>query len=453
MAVDSHRDRGEYIPRNIQSDPLLAEAFGRPHPGSESLQRHPVDAGALEAQKDTAPQPPEDPWRDPASPAALGAPALTRPPPPAASAGRLGVREVLFGRQVSVKALMMLAVVALVIALAGGWVGRTTAEVADAFTTSKVTVSAAGDPGPSAGRIATVAAAVADAVVTVQAVSDRDGSLGSGVIVDGRGYIVTNNHVISEAARNPSRYTMTVVFNDGKKVPASLVGRDPKTDLAVLKVDNVDNLTVARFGDSEKLQVGDEVIAAGAPLGLRSTVTQGIISALHRAVPLPREGSATDTVIDGVQTDASINQGNSGGPLIDMNAQVVGINTAGKTLSGSASGLGFAIPINEVKTVAKTLIRDGKIAHPTLGVTATTVSNSVTSGAQITKVKPDGPAEKAGLQLNDIVVKVGDRTVASADEFVVAVRQLTLGKDAPVAVIREGRRVTVTINPTADTSA
>lgn len=223
MAVDSHRDRGEYIPRNIQSDPLLAEAFGRPHPGSESLQRHPVDAGALEAQKDTAPQPPEDPWRDPASPAALGAPALTRPPPPAASAGRLGVREVLFGRQVSVKALMMLAVVALVIALAGGWVGRTTAEVADAFTTSKVTVSPAGDPGPSAGRIATVAAAVADAVVTVQAVSDRDGSLGSGVIVDGRGYIVTNNHVISEAARNPSRYTMTVVFNDGKKVPASLV--------------------------------------------------------------------------------------------------------------------------------------------------------------------------------------------------------------------------------------
>lgn len=221
----------------------------------------------------------------------------------------------------------------------------------------------------------------------------------------------------------------------------------------MLKVDNVDNLTVARFGDSEKLQVGDEVIAAGAPLGLRSTVTQGIISALHRAVPLPREGSATDTVIDGVQTDASINQGNSGGPLIDMNAQVVGINTAGKTLSGSASGLGFAIPINEVKTVAETLIRDGKIAHPTLGVTATTVSNSVTSGAQITKVKPDGPAEKAGLQLNDIVVKVGDRTVASADEFVVAVRQLTLGKDAPVAVIREGRRVTVTINPTADTSA
>ena len=142
-----------------------------------------------------------------------------------------------------------------------------------------------------------------------------------------------------------------MVFNDGKEVPANLVGRDPKTDLAVLKVDNVDNLVVARLGDSEKLQVGEEVIAAGAPLGLRSTVTHGIISALHRPVPLSGDGSDTDTVIDGVQTDASINHGNSGGPLINMNSEVIGINTAGKSLSDSASGLGFAIPVNEVKDV------------------------------------------------------------------------------------------------------
>ena len=204
-------------------------------------------------------------------------------------------------------------------------------------------------------------------MVTVEAVSDAEGSQGSGVVVDGRGYIVTNNHVISEAATNPSQYKMTVVFNDGKEVPANLVGRDPKTDLAVLKVDNVDNLTVARLGDSDKLHVGDEVIAAGAPLGLRSTVTQGIISALHRPVPLSGDGSDTDTVIDGVQTDASINHGNSGGPLINMDSQVIGINTAGKSLSDSASGLGFAIPVNEVKNVVETLIKDGKIAHPTLG--------------------------------------------------------------------------------------
>ena len=206
-----------------------------------------------------------------------------------------------------------------------------------------------GNGDQPAGRFAKVAAAVADSVVTIEAISDQEGSQGSGVVIDGRGYIVTNNHVISEAANNPSQYKMTVVFNDGKEVPANLVGRDPKTDLAVLKVDNVDNLRVARLGDSDKVRVGEEVIAAGAPLGLRSTVTHGIISALHRPVPLSGEGSDTDTVIDAIQTDASINHGNSGGPLINMDSEVIGINTAGKSLSDSASGLGFAIPVNEVK--------------------------------------------------------------------------------------------------------
>src|SRR5260370_33238870 len=184
---------------------------------------------------------------------------------------------------------------------------------------------------------------------------------GSGVVIDGRGYIVTTNHVMSEAANNPSQFKTTVVFNDGKEVPANLVGRDPKTALAVLKVDTVDNLTVARFGDSQKLRVGDEVIAAGAPLGLRSTVTQGIISALHRPVPLSGEGSDTDTVIDALQTDASINHGNSGGPLIDMDSQAIGINTPGKSLSDSASGLGFSIPVNGMEFVAQPLVKDGKI--------------------------------------------------------------------------------------------
>jgi S1-C subfamily serine protease len=219
----------------------------------------------------------------------------------------------------------------------------------------------------------------------------------------------------------------------------------------VLKVDNVDNLRVAQFGDSDKVRVGDEVIAAGAPLGLRSTVTQGIISALHRPVPLSGEGSDTDTVIDALQTDASINHGNSGGPLIDMNSHVIGINTAGKSLSDSASGLGFAIPGNEVKQVVDGLIKDGKIVHPTLGLTARSVSNSVASGAQIANVKAGGPAEKGGVLENDVVVKVGDRTVADADEFVVAVRQLTIGQASPIEVVRDGRHVTLTVTPAPDT--
>ena len=214
------------------------------------------------------------------------------------------------------------------------------------------------------------------------------------MVIDGRGYIVTNNHVISDAANNPSQFKTTVVFNDGKEVPANLVGRDPKTDLAVLKVDNVNNLTVARLGDSDKVQVGDEVIAAGAPLGLRSTVTHGIISALHRPVPLSGEGSDTDTVIDAIQTDASINHGNSGGPLINMDSEVIGINTAGKSLSDSASGLGFAIPVNEVKAVAETLIKDGKIVAPDTGPERAVGEQLGRAARRSPTSRPEGPPRR-----------------------------------------------------------
>ena len=297
-----YREQGEFRPHDQPADPVLQEAFSRPVGGSESLQRHPIDAGALAAEKNGSEQDePEDPWRDPAAAAALGSPAVAQPVPQTALGygGKLGVRDVLFGRRVSYLALVALLLIALVIGALGGVIGRKTAEVVDAFTTSKVTLSTDGNAQVPAGRFAKVAAATEDSVVTIESKSDQEGMQGSGVVIDGRGYIVTNNHVISEAANNPSQFKTTVVFNDGKEVPANLVGRDPKTDLAVLKVDNVDNLSVARLGDSDKVRVGDEVLAAGAPLGLRSTVTHGIISALHRPVPLSGEGSDTDTVIDG----------------------------------------------------------------------------------------------------------------------------------------------------------
>jgi S1-C subfamily serine protease len=448
-----YRDEGDFRPHEKPSDPVLQEAFSRPVGTLDTLQRHPIDAGALTADKDGAgPEEPEDPWRDPGAGAALGTPALSPPAPhaPAGYGGKLGVRDVLFGRKVSYLALAVLLLIALVIGVIGGVIGRKTAEVVEAFTTSKVTLSTGGNTEQPAGRFAKVAKATAGAVVTIESKSDQEGLQGSGVVIDPRGYIVTNNHVISEAANNPSQFKTTVVFNDGKQVPANLVGRDPKTDLAVLKVDNVDNLSVAQLGDSNQVRVGDEVLAAGAPLGLRSTVTHGIISALHRPVPLSGEGSDTDTVIDALQTDASINHGNSGGPLINMDSQVIGINTAGKSLSDSASGLGFAIPINEARQVAQTLIRDGKIVHPTLGVSTRSVSNAIASGAQVANVKAGSPAQRGGILENDVIVKVGDRKVADADEFVVAVRQLTIGQDAPVEVVRDGRNVTLTVKPDPD---
>jgi S1-C subfamily serine protease len=447
-----YRESSEFTPHTQPADPVLTEAFGRPFPGVDSLQRHPADAGALDDGKLKDDEDPEDPWRDPGAAAALGEPAVSRTGATGSevSHDRLGVRDVLFGGRVSYLALAVLAVLALLIGLVGGIVGRKTAEVVEAFTTSKVTLSTNNNAESPAGRFAKVAAAIADSVVTIQSVSDQEGMQGSGFVIDGRGYIVTNNHVISEAANNPSQFKTTVVFNDGKEVPAHLVGRDPKTDLAVIKVDNVNNLSVAKLGDSDKVRVGDEVLAAGAPLGLRSTVTAGIVSALHRPIPLSGEGSDTDTVIDGIQTDASINHGNSGGPLIDMDSQVIGIDTAGKSLSDSASGLGFAIPVNEAKSVAQTLIKDGKIVHPTLGLSARSVSNAIAQGAQVANVKAGGPAEKGGIKENDVVVKVGNRGVADADEFVVAVRQLTVGQPAPVEVVRDGRHVTLTVTPGPD---
>jgi len=457
LGADQHRDQGEYTPKDLAPDPVLAVAFGRPDGAGDTLQRHPADAGALQAEQNRGlPEEPDDPWRDPAAVPSLGTPAQPRPAPAASdelSMGKLGVRDVLFGGRVSWVALGVIVITALVIGGIGGVIGNKTAEIIPAFTTSKVTLQTNGDAEEPAGRFAKVAANVADSVVTIEATSKGEGSQGSGVVVDGRGYIVTNNHVISDAAKNPAEYKISVVFNDGHEVPANLVGRDQKTDLAVLKVDNVDNLVVARFGDSEKLRVGEEVIAAGAPLGLRSTVTHGIISALHRPVPLSGDGSDTDTVIDGVQTDASINHGNSGGPLINMNSDVIGINTAGKSLSDSASGLGFAIPVNEVKEVVEGLIKDGKMSHPTLGLNAVSVSNDVASGALVKNVVSGGPADRAGIKENDVVVKVGDRDVADADEMVVAVRQLKIGQDAPIQVIRDGRPVTLTVDPGSDNPA
>ncbi|MDT7762292.1 MAG: hypothetical protein QOC63_1712, partial [Mycobacterium sp.] len=198
VGLDRYRDQGEYTPKDQAPDAVLAEAFGRPHTAGDSLQRHPADAGALDAERyGEGADAPDDPWRDPGAAAALGTPALpkTAPAPSAAAMGKLGVRDVLFGGRVSYVALAVLAITALVIGFAGGWVGRKTAEVVEAFTTSKVTLQTPNTSGPPEGQFAKVAAAIADSVVTVEAVSDSEGSQGSGVVIDGRGYIVTNNHV------------------------------------------------------------------------------------------------------------------------------------------------------------------------------------------------------------------------------------------------------------------
>jgi len=403
---------------------------------------------------------PPNPWRDPSAAPSLGAPAVpkVRSVDSEVPAGKLGVRDVLFGGRVSWISLAVVLLVAAATCLGGALVARYSAQVMAAFTTSSATVATEGIPEGSTDRFAVVAAEVGGSVVTVRVVSPTGGALGSGVVIDDQGYIVTNNHVISSFAKDPVNYRIAVVFNDGKEVPAGLVGRDPKTDLAVLKVDNVDNLSVAKLGDSENLKVGEEVVAAGSPLGLRSTVTHGVISALHRPVEEPPEPGEEDTggvIMDAIQIDAPINHGNSGGPLFNMNAEVIGINTLGKVSgpTGGSIGLNFAIPVNEVKFVADTLIRDGKIAHPMVGVKVVDVSNSVASGAQVVEVTPGSPAERAGLMEGDVVVRIGDRKVVDTAALSVALRQLRVGQDAQLEVVREGRHVVLTINPIPNTGA
>ncbi|MGB2948816.1 MAG: trypsin-like peptidase domain-containing protein [Rhodococcus sp. (in: high G+C Gram-positive bacteria)] len=426
-------------------DPVLAEAFGRPADAVDSLQRDP-DAP-------TGPPPPEpepeDPWRDPHSPVHLGAAAAETPEPePTPEGPKLGVREVLFGERVAPKALIVLGAVALAIGLVGGLIGRETAEVTGALTSQKVNLTQSSGGDLPLGQVARVADAVLPSVVSIQVTLGDNAGTGSGVVIDGEGYIVTNNHVISMAA-DSDRATLQVTFSDGTKVPAEIVGRDIKTDLAVLKTD-VGNLTVAQLGSSADVQVGEDVVAVGSPLGLNKTVTRGIVSALDRPVRLSGEGTDTDAVIDAVQTDAAINPGNSGGPLIDAEGRVIGINSAIRSESGGSVGLGFAIPIDDVTEVAQSLIATGQMSHPDIGVNARSVINDATSGAEVANVRSGGPAQQAGIVEGDVITRVGDRTVGDADELVVAVQSSEIGEETPVQLIRAGRLVDLTVTPVSD---
>ncbi|GAB20876.1 peptidase S1 family protein, partial [Gordonia polyisoprenivorans NBRC 16320 = JCM 10675] len=240
-------------------DPVLAEAFGRPDGSDETLQRDPLATYGTPDE----PAPPADPWRDPESPATLARPAVAESAPanPSAPGPKLGIREVLLGRRIAWHALAALAVIALLIGVVGGLMGRFTAEVAAPLNSNTVELSTQGDDNGDAPRssVARVAQAVEKSVVAVDVRLSNGSATGSGFVIDRNGYILTNNHVISLAASDRTA-KLEVVFSDRNRVPARIVGRDPKTDVAVLKVDNVDNLTVAQLGDSNDLQIGEEVV-------------------------------------------------------------------------------------------------------------------------------------------------------------------------------------------------
>jgi putative serine protease PepD len=424
----------------------LADAFGRA-PGESGIGRPPESTA-------TPSEPPVgDPWRDPSATARLGPPAVpaaAKDPGVTPPAARFSLRQALFERRLRPSAIIGVLVSALLIGAVGAVIGvfaagRLPTPVTDpSFELAPVSPGITRDPG----SVAEIAAKVLPAVVSLEVRTGDVGETGSGVVIDGNGYILTNNHVVSTAATDPSA-TLTVIFDDGQqsRVPATIVGRDPLTDLAVIKVD-VDNATVAQIGDSNALAVGDPVIAIGSPLGLAGTVTTGIVSAKDRPVRLQGGGSDTDAVIDAIQTDAAVNPGNSGGPLVDASGAVVGINSAIRTLGGDSSGsigLGFAIPIDTAKNVAEQIIQSGSVQHSTIGVNARSATDGVTDGAQVQNVLGGGPAAAAGIAEGDVITKVGDRQVGNADELVVAVRQYPVGATVPVVLLRDGREMTVSV--------
>lgn len=457
------------------TDPVHAQVFAKPPglgeqdmlervPGRTSGATVPPNASVAAAEEQRLLGEIADPWRNPTSPVGAGAPAVVPPAAPAvldlsggerARSGndtrpeRLTVRETFFGRRLSWQAMSALGACVAAIALLGGVVGNYLADTSQMLTGNDVRLREAPPAEFAADNvIGEVANNVQPAVVNIQVTDAKGMGEGSGIVIDDRGYILTNNHVVTMEGAAAEDAEIEVVFPTGQRAAAQIVGTDPKTDLAVIKAD-VQNPTVAQLGDSDQVQVGQQVIAIGSPLGLPKTVTQGIVSATNRAIALGGDSSEGGEVIDAIQTDAAINPGNSGGPLVDTRGAVIGINTLIFTQSGGSDGLGFAIPINEAKRIAEALIKDGTVTHPAIGVNARTAVNGSLDGAEVVNVQSDGPAERGGLREGDVVVQVGDREIHSADELVMAVRNSPAGEEVTLTVVRDGGRVELKVRPEA----
>lgn len=468
---------GERIPpaHRVAVPPVpagMSREYSRP-PGAEGFDPEPgtrlYPTGRPPESPWWKPDARRDPWRDPRSPFWLGRPAVFtggRPAQvapeedseqdeelPAAAEPEVPAEDpakVVRGGRFGLSALVLALIVALVAGALGGGAGYWfSVQGHKALHNGDVKLAKTSNtPDRPPGSVADLAKRLTPTVVLIQGRNSQEVGIGSGVVIHGSGYILTNNHVVAPFGQSGQ---LTVMFSDNTKSTAEIVGRDATSDLAVLKVDKA-KLTVASLGDSSKLAQGDRVIAIGAPQGLRWTVTQGIVSALDR--PQLEEGGV---VLDAIQTDTPINEGNSGGPLIDATSgAVIGINTAGLQAAngGGSVGLNFAIPINQARTVAESLIHTGKVVHASIGMQtrSTITTDSAHEGAYVSQVVPEGPADQAGLKPGDVITVVDSTLIETFERLAVVVMQHKPGDKLKVRYYRGNKESDVTVTLGTDSN-
>jgi putative serine protease PepD len=359
-----------------------------------------------------------------------GAPAGSRGPPARTRPPLLGV-------------LAGFAAAALVGGIVGGLIVRTTWGPGGGNGGADTVLTGA-NGSTAACPAATVADRALPSVVTVLADNGQQESTGSGVVIRTDGYVLTNDHVISVAARDG---TLSITTSGGRGASAVLVGRDPLTDLAVIRAEDASELPPIAIGESGALGVGDPVVALGSPLGLASTVTSGIVSALDRYVQVPSGLGGTAHLVGAIQTDASINPGNSGGALVDCAARLVGINTAGAAIPGSPGGsigLGFAIPVDLADGLGSELIANGRVDRPSFGMQLQAIPPELaeqlgaSAGLFVQGLTPGGPAETAGLQPGDIIVEVEGEPTTTVDDLIVKTLTMEAGDMVRLTYERSG---------------
>jgi putative serine protease PepD len=374
-----------------------------------------------------ATQPPQS-YRGPQDPYRIGDPTRMMPIPPVAPQKRSRAGRLTVG--------------ALAIAVVSAGIGGGVATLVQPGRPTLSSTSSGATPGEPAaslpaGSVEQVAAKVVPSVVKLETDMGKQSEEGSGIILSTDGLILTNNHVVAAAHGGPGGPTggvqTKITFANGATTTFKVVGTDPSSDIAVVQAEGATGLSPIALGSSSNLRVGQDVVAIGSPLGLEGTVTTGIVSALNRPVAAGGDAQNQNTVLDAIQTDAAINPGNSGGALVNMNGELVGVNSAIATLGGDSGqsqtgsiGLGFAIPVDQAKRIADELIQNGTASHASLGVQ---VGNDAgVDGAKIVDVTAGGAASAAGMPSGVVVTRVDDRVISSADALVAAVRSRAPGE-------------------------